>query len=85
MEKTKNAELLRQTNLVVKEKKGITINEQPLEMYDREDLKYVERKIRKAINVKKKRFNVDNFIFFTRFVAIIVNSVDDLLDKIEKE
>lgn len=85
MEKTKNAELLRQTNLVVKEKKGITINEQPLEMYDREDLKYVERKIRKAINVKKKRFNVDNFIFFTRFVAIIVNSVDDLLDKIQKE
>ena len=64
MEKTKNAELLRQTNLVVKEKKGITINEQPLEMYDREDLKYVERKIRKAINVKKKRFNADNFIFF---------------------
>ena len=85
MEKTKNAELLRQTNLVVKEKKGITINEQPLEMYDREDLKYVERKIRKAINVKKKRFNVDNFIFFTRFVAIIVNSVDDLLEKIQKE
>ena len=85
MEKTKNAELLRQTNLVVKEKKGITINEQPLEMYDREDLKYVERKIRKAINVKKKRFNVDNFIFFTRFVAILVNSLDDLLDKIQKE
>lgn len=85
MEKTKNAELLRQTNLVVKEKKGITINEQPLEMYDREDLKYVERKIRKAINVKKKRFNVDNFIFFTRFVAILVNSLDELLDKIQKE
>ena len=85
MEKTKNAELLRQTNLVVKEKKGITINEQPLEMYDREDLKYVERKIRKAINVKKKRFNADNFIFFTRFVAILVNSLDELLDKIQKE
>ena len=54
-------------------------------MYDREDLKYVERKIRKAINVKKKRFNADNFIFFTRFVAILVNSLDDLLDKIQKE
>ena len=56
MEKTKNADLLRQTNLVVKEKKGITINEQPLEMYDREDLKYVERRIRKAINGKKETF-----------------------------
>ena len=85
MEKTKHSELLRHTKLVVIEKKGITINDQPLEMYDRQDLKYVERKIRKAINEKKKCFNVDNFIFFTRLAAIIVKSVDDLLEKIEKE
>ena len=73
------------TNLVVREKKGITINDQALEMYDKEDLKYAESKVRKAINEKKKRFNVDNFIIFTRLAERIVNSVGDMLEKMEKE
>ena len=85
MEKTKHSELVLHTKLMVIEKKGITINDQPLEMYDKEDLKYVESKVRKAINEKKKRFNVDNFIFFTRLAARIVKSVDDMLEKMQKE
>ena len=85
MEKTKHSELLLHTKLMVIEKKGITINDQPLEMYDKEDLKYVESKVRKAINEKKKSFNVDNFIIFTRLAARIVKSVDDMLEKMEKE
>ena len=34
---------------------------------------------------RKKRFNVDNFIFFTKLAARIVQSVDDMLEKMQKE
>ena len=51
-EKTKKCELVLETNLSVKPK-GITLNNQALEMYDKGDLKYVESKVRKAINEKK--------------------------------
>ena len=39
MEKTKHSDLLLQTNFMVRVKNGITINNQALEMYDKEDLK----------------------------------------------
>ena len=85
MEKTKHTELLLHTKLMVIEKKGITINDQPLEMYDKEDLKYVESKVRKAINEKKKSFYVDNLIVFTTLADRIVQAVIDMLQKMEKE
>ena len=64
MEKTKHSELVLHTKLMVIEKKGITINDQPLEMYDKEDLKYVESKVRKAINERKKPFQCRQLYFF---------------------
>ena len=70
---------------MVIEKKGITINDQPLEMYDKEDLKYVESKVRKAINEKKKSLYVDNLIVFTTLADRIVQAVIDMLQKMQKE
>ena len=72
------------TNLSVKPK-GITLNNQALEMYDKGDLKYVESKVRKAINEKKTSFYVDNLIVFTTLADRIVQAVIDMLQKMEKE
>ena len=83
-EKTKKCELVLETNLSVKPK-GITLNNQALEMYDKGDLKYVESKVRKAINEKKKSFYVDNLIVFTTLADRIVQAVIDMLQKMEKE
>ena len=83
-EKTKKFELILETNLSVKPN-GITLNNQALEMYDKGDLKYVESKVRKAINEKKKRFYVDNLIVFTTLADRIVQAVIDMLQKMEKE
>ena len=64
MEKTKHSELVLHTKLMVIEKKGITINDQPLEMYDKEDLKYVESKVMKAMNEEKKNVSMSTTLFF---------------------
>ena len=83
-EKTKKVELVLETNLSVKQK-GISLNNQPLEMYDKADLKYVESKVRKAINEKKTSFYVDNLIVFTTLADRIVQAVIDMLQKMDKE
>ena len=72
------------TNLTVKQK-VISLNNQPLEMYDKADLKYVESKVRKAINEKKKSFYVDKLIVFTTLADRIVQAVIDMLQQMEKE
>ena len=83
-EETKKCELVLETNLIVKPK-GITLNNQALEMYDKGDLKYVESKVRKAINEKKTSFYVDNLIVFTTLADRIVQAVIDMLQKMDKE
>ena len=83
-ENTKQCELVLESNLIVKPK-GITLNNQPLENYEKGDLKYVESKVRKAINEKQKSFYVDNLLVFTTLADRIVQAVIDMLHKMKKE
>ena len=66
-------------------KRRYYVKQSTIQMYDKADLKYVESKLRKAINEKKKRFCVDKLIVFTTLADRIVQAVIDMLQNMENE